>query len=412
MWKKLVAQKYFCGFDLGELTVKAALLKNNDRETPELMGVYESRTAGFKNGSLTDIAELSECVHATITGLLGKTGLKVKDVQLGVGGALIDKRYSNAVIPLLEKGSKVISPHDLRKVQEQAKVLGAHMEEYVVHNFPQYYKVDDINTALNPLGLYGRKLEVHTLLVLVKNTLLQNLVKAVNQAGFDVANVFYTSYSYADVCLSEYHRRQGCVLVDMGAFFTDILIFKDGFLKYVVNIPLGGEHLTQSIANRLGIHPDLAEEIKRSYAFALSADARSDEEILIKNAEGYTPIKKEVIGQALESTVSRFVDLVMGAVNNSGLYDQLGAGVVLAGGGSLLPGLEERIEQAAKLPVKAAKISLNSKRLQHAAKYCAAVGLAGSGLTRAMGAVSAQEGAMTFKQSFSNKVRELYQEYF
>ncbi len=412
MWKKFTAQKYFCGFDLGALTVKAALIKDQENQAPELLGVYESKTVGFKNGSLTDIGELSECVHSTISGLLGKTGIKLKDIQLGVGGELIEKRYSNAVIPLLDRGSKVISPHDLRKVQDQAKLLGAHMEEHVLHNFPQYYKVDDVNMALNPLGLYGRKIEVHTLLIMVKQILLQNLIKSINQAGYDVANVFYTSYSSAEASLSEYHRRQGCVLVDMGTLNTDILIFKDGFLKYVVNIPLGGEHLTQSISNRLNIHIDLAEEIKRSYAFASSSEIRSEEEILIKSGEGYLPLKKEVIAQALETTVSRFVDLVMEAVKNSGLADQINAGIVMNGGGSLLPGLEERLEQATGMPVKTAKITITAKRLPQAAKYCAAVGLAQAGLTRAAGISTVQDGSMSFKQRFSNKVVELYQEYF
>ncbi len=412
MWKKLVSQKYFCGFDLGTLTVKAALLKDQDNQPPELVGVYETKTAGFKNGALTDINELAECMHLTISGLVGKTGVKIKEVQLGVGGEMIQKQYSHAVIPLLERGSKVISPHDVRKVKEQAKILGASMEEYVLHNFPQYYKVDDINTALNPLGRYGRKLEIRTLLLLVKNIQLQNLVKAVNQAGFDVPNIFYTSYTSAEACLSEYHRRQGCVLVDIGALMTDILIFKDGFLNYVVNISLGGEHLTQSIANRLDIPFDLAEEIKKSYAFALSSEGRTDEEILIKNAEGYTPIKKEIIAQSLEPAVARFVDMVLQAIKNSNLENEIKAGIVMTGGGSLLPGMEERIELAAKMSVKVAKINITAKRLPYAAKFCAAVGLAQSGLTRARGLSTGQDASMGFKQRMANKVVELYQEYF
>jgi len=414
MFRKIISQKYFCGFDLGTQTVKAALIKDHDQQSPELLGVYEAKTAGFKNGSLTDMSELAECIHLTIAGLLGKTGVKLKDIQLGVGGELISKHYSNAVIPLLERGSKVISYADVRKVKDQSKLLGATMEEHVLHNFAQYYKVDDVNTALNPLGLYGRKMEVQTLMILVKNVLMQNLVKAVNQAGFDVSNVFYTSYSSAEASLSEYHRRQGCALVDIGSLMTDILIFKDGFLKYVVNIPLGGEHLTQSIANRLGIHFDLAEEIKKSYAFALSSESRSDEEILIKNEDGYTPIKKEIIAQALEPAVARFVEMVLQAVNSSQFPGEIKAGIVMSGGGSLLPGLEERIEQAAQMPVKIGKLNITAKRLPQAAKYFGAVGLAQSGLRRSRGIVSPeeQEGQMSMKQKFSDKMMELYQEYF
>lgn len=412
MWKKLVSQKYFCGFDLGTLTVKAALLKSQDKQPPELVGVYETKTEGFKKGVLTDFHELAECVHLTVAGLTGKTGIKLKNIHLGVGGEMLQKRYSNAVIPLLERGSKVISLNDLRKVKEQAKILGASMDDSVVHSFPQYYKVDDVNIALNPLGLYGRKIELNTLLLLAKNIQLQNLTKAVNQAGFDVANISYASYSSAEACLSEYHCRQGCVLLDIGALMTDVLIFKDGFLRYVVNLPLGGENLTESIAHRLDIPLDLAEDIKKSYAFALSSDVRSDEEILIKSVEGYIPVKKEMIAQSLESVVARFVDMVLQAIKNSNLENEIKAGVVMTGGGSLLPGLEERIEQALKMSVKVGKINVTTKRLPSAAKYCAAVGLAQTGLMRVCGLSTVSEVNIGLRQKISNKVVELYQEYF
>ncbi len=412
MFKNFVSRKYYCGFDLGTQSVKAALIKDLNNQPAEFLGVYEMKTAGFKNGVLVDLSELAECVHLTLAGLMGKTGIKLKDIQLGVGGEMIQKQYSTAVIPLLERGSKVISLNDIRKVKDQAKILGASIEEDVLHSFPQYYKVDDVKAALNPVGLYGRKIEINTLLLLVKHIQLQNLVKAVNQAGFDVANIFYTSYSSAQACLSEYHRRQGCVLVDIGSLLTDILIFHDGFLKYVVNIPLGAEHLTQSIANRLDIAFDLAEEIKKSYAFALSSQGRMDEEILIKNVQGYTPIKKEAIAQSLEPALARFVDMVLQAIKNSNLENDIKAGIVIIGGGSLLPGLEERIEQAAKMPVKVGKINITTKRLPYAAKYCAAVGLAQLGMAYTSGRLASQDGNVGLKQRISNKVVELYQEYF
>lgn len=412
MFGKITPKKYFCGFDLGTLSVKAALLKDQDQKPPELIGVYESKTAGFKNGVVTDLSELSDCVNATIAGLTAQTGVKFKDLQLGVGGEIIQKVYATAVIPLLERGSKVISPGDVRKVSDQAKLLGAAMEDEVIHNFPQYYKVDDVNTALNPLGLYGRKIEIYTLLMLVKNAGLQNLVKAVNQAGYNVSDIYYTSYSSAEACLSEYHRRQGCMLADIGSQITDILIFKDGFLRYAVTVPMGGDHLTQSLANRLGITFELAEEIKKSYAYAITGEGQSDEEILIKNTQGYTPIKKQALAHSLEPAVARFVDLVGQAVKNSNLENEIKAGIVMTGGGSLLPGLEERLELGIKLPVNVAKINITSKRLPQAPKYCGAIGLAQTALARTKGIAASQDGAMNLRQRLAYKVVELYQEYF
>lgn len=412
MWKRLIAEKYFCGLDLGALTLKAALIKDRPNQSPELLGVCESRTMGFKKASVTDLGELSECVHSAVAGLLGRAGIRLKDIHLGIGGELIEKRYSAAVIPLLERGSKVISPHDIKKVQRQANLLGANMDENVLHSFPQYYKVDDVNTALNPLGLYGRKIEINALLLLVNNTLLRNIVKAVNHAGYDVSNIFYASLSSAEASLSEYHRRQGCVLIDAGSMMSDILIFKDGQLKHVVNIPLGGEHVTSSIAGRLGLNFDLAEEIKKSYAFAISAEIPNDEEILIKREDGYVPIKKEIIAQAIEPTISRFVDVIIEAIKNSGLYDEIRAGIIMTGGGSLLPGLSERVEQATGIPVKVGKVGIAVKKLLNAPKYCAAAGLAQAGLNKSQGLASLSSGGAGLSARFSARLVELYQEYF
>ena len=108
---------------------------------------------------------------------------------------MVETRYSAAVIPLMDRGSKIITHRDVKKVATQARLLGVKMDEIVLHDFPQYYKVDDTNNALNPVGLYGRKLEIKTLLIIVKNNFIKNITKAVNQAGYDVADLFFSSLS-------------------------------------------------------------------------------------------------------------------------------------------------------------------------------------------------------------------------
>src|SRR5205085_9966372 len=96
---------------------------------------------------------------------------------------------------------------DIKKVHYQARLLGVNMEEVVIHDFPQYYKVDDANMALNPVGLYARKLEVQSLLLVAKNTLIKNITKAINQAGFDVMELVLSSIASADVALSADQKR-------------------------------------------------------------------------------------------------------------------------------------------------------------------------------------------------------------
>lgn len=428
MLRRLLARQYFCGLDVGSQTIKAGLIKGRKNHTLGLLGVNEVKTSGFKKASVTDLGELSECIHAALSGLARKTGVKLNEVQLGIGGELIETRLSSAVIPLVDKGSKVIGHRDVKKIQSQARFLGINMEETVLHNFPQYYKVDDVNTALNPIGLYGRKLAIHSLLIVTNNTLLKNLTKAVNQSGYDVSNLYFTSLSSTEVSLNEYQRRQGCIFIDIGSAMTHILIFQKGQLKHLVNIPLGGDEITRGIADHLGLAFDLAEEIKKSHALVLpqpcpsdqsaagvgekNLDGRSNEDILIKREGGYLPIKRKAISQAIEPVVSRLTCAIVETIKAQDIDEQANAGIVMAGGGALLPGLPERIEEEANLPVKIGKVNIAVKRLRNAAKYSSAVGLAKKGWQEAFGLTSHLNGHLEKASSLVNRVKELYQEYF
>lgn len=414
MLKKFMTEKHFVGIDIGAQGIKAGMIRLDESNQPQLLGVFEVKTTGFRKGSVSDINELTECVHATITGLSQKTGIKVKEVILGIDGNLIEKRFSSAIIPLTDRGNKVVTTQDIKKVHYQARLLGMNMEEVVIHDFPQYYKVDDVNMALNPAGLYARKLEVRSLLLVAKNTLIKNLTKAINQAGFDVMELSLSSIASADVALNAQQKRDGVVLVDIGSGVTDIVIFKDGLLRYLENIPLGGENVTRAIAEKLDLAFDLAEDIKQSYAVATGVESNNEEEILVKRDDGYVPIKKEIIMQAVEPVVDDCVRLILDSIKRSGFYDQINVGMLMVGGGALLPGLIERIEKSSNLPAKMGRVSLTLDKIHHAAKFASAIGLAQIGVTKSNSfAANSNNGHPANWRAFvANRVKELYQEYF
>ena len=271
-FKKVAQLQYFCGLDLGTHTMKASIVRAKDEENLDLMGVFETRTTGFKEASISDITELAECIQRTVQGVMQKTGIKIHAVQIGLSGSFLATHRSSAIIPLIDSGTKVISKFDLRKVAAQAKLLGVNLDEEIIHDFPQWYKVDDINTSINPAGLIGRKIETNLLLLTANSLRVRNLTKAVHQAGFEVNSVAFCGYAASDVAVDKIDKEQGCALVDIGANITSVIFFKDGMVGDVQFIPWGGNYVTQSIAERLSLTVDLAEEIKKTHAVASQAN--------------------------------------------------------------------------------------------------------------------------------------------
>ena len=412
--KRVLGDNVCVGLDIGAQRIKTCALKINAPGQLELLGVYDTPTQGFRDSSVSDLGELTESIGNALAGLSRKSGIKIKDVKIGIGGSLIESRFCSAVIPLLDKGNKVIVHGDVKRVNHQASLLGVKLEEEILHDFPQHYRVDDSNTAINPVGLYGRKLEVHMLLILSQATRMNNIIKAVNQAGYDAGSVFFSSLACAESSLSRKMRMDGCVLVDMGAQMTNILIFKDGYLKYVEYLHVGGDHITKALAHELNLTFDLAEDIKKSYATVIPGDLNNEEEILIKKESSYLPLRRDAVCRSIAGEVERLVEGVYQSLQRSGLFDQMNAGIVMVGGGSLLSGLMEMIEAKTKLPVAIGKIDLASSKINNAALFSAAIGCAHLGIKKneAAGLPNPAQAALHWPARLVHRLRELYQEYF
>lgn len=410
---RVLGEKIFCGLDIGSHAMKVAFVKVKDLKNMELIGAYQNKTHGMKESSVSDLGELSECIHSTIYALTKKIGVKVKEVQLGLGGSFFDFRETNTVMPLIDKGNKVIARRDLKKINKQAQLLGMKIEEEIVHDLPKRYNIDEMQVALNPLGLHGRTLGVQSLLILGHSNRLRNIVKAVQQGGYEVANLFFTSYVAAQHSLSSQDMKGGCILIDIGSDVTSILIFKEGILQFLHKINLGGNTFTRSITNHLNLTFDLAEEIKKSYAVALSSAQYQDEEILVKKESSYMPIKKEVIYNSIEPEIENLVTGIQAAVKSSGCFQQINGGITMIGGGALLPGLIERIAQQTNMEVRLGKIHVNAKKqFGSSALFSPVVGLAQNGYKKTLSYSISPNGHTHWAQFVADKVREMYQEYF
>lgn len=414
----MIREKYYCGLDMGAQKIKAGILKVKDAAQMELLGIYEQNTAGFRDGAVSDLGELSDCIHATVHTLLQKTSLKLKEVQLGVGSDLIEVREGGTTIPLVDRTNKIITRRDIKKVNDQARLLSLKMDEEILHDLPQQYLVDEVNRALNPGGLYGRKLGVQSLMIFTNANRIRNIVRAVHQAGYEVPNVFFTSYAAGEAALDDASPGepvggcgQGRILIDIGARATSVLLFQENILRRLKKIAIGGDAFTRRIAERLNLPLDLAEEIKRSYAATLEAYHSSDEEILVKRDSAYKPVKGKDICAAIEPGVQELLENIQDVLREFGVLDDLETGIIMTGGGSLLTGLIERINQATRHPARLTGMNVASARSPgNAALFAGVVGLAKSGFKQSLRYSLSPDGH--WRANLVSRFKELYHEYF
>ncbi len=403
--------KVYFGLDIGSRRLKAAAITYNRHHGFQLVAVHEIPAMALEGPSVRDLGELSESINSLLKHLSKKAGVKTKGIQLSISGHVVSPRYSSTIVPLLDRGTKVITAGDVRRINKQACLLGTKMEEEILHAFSQYYLIDNLTEAINPVGLHGRRLETRFLLAVINEEILKNFTKAVTLAGYEVEHVYFSTYAASHAVLDEKMKKEGCAVIDIGAGVTAILYLRDGVLKHFDILKVGGDYVTSAIAQSLAIPFEFAEDIKKSYVDVTESNS-GEEEVLIKKEQLYKPVKRRVINEATQEPVRKMVEAIIEAMHNSPYYNQITHGTIVTGGSCLLPGLLEEIEKRLRIPVRLAKVKIEISRLSKPTIYAAAVGAAQLAANKRSAKILSPSHQLSFLQRFLERSKELYQEYF
>ena len=406
-------KKIFCSLDVGNSKLTAVLAKI-EKQRIKVLANEILPVQGLCKGIVKDLASLADCIQQILDRLSKKSGVRIKRVLVSVNGEYINSRLSFAAFALSERANRHISSSDLKYLRRQARLLGANIDETLLHEFPQDYILDEKHPTFNPLGLLARKIQLNSLLLSAPQALLGNIRTAVVQAGYDVEDIVYSGIASSFSALSEKEKSKGVLLIDLGACFTSLLFFKDNILRDFKIIPFGGNNITENIAEGLGVSWDLAEDIKKSSLILSLADTERSDTVVIRRSGSYKTLERKSIYDSTIIKIEEFLDKIKSAIDSSAWRDKVECGIVSVGGAANLEGILEKIESQTKMHVRLGYIN-NASLISDIVgpQYAAAVGLIEYASNEKNLPVLKNYivGKNTFERT-ANFLRHLYHEYF
>ncbi|MFA5287021.1 MAG: cell division protein FtsA [Candidatus Omnitrophota bacterium] len=413
---------YICALDIGSSKIAVVLAEFKKKKLINIC--FDSLSVkGMKEGAIIDSTNLIGMVSKILKGLKAKSGVNIKFVSVNISGQDIITKHSRAVIPLAERGNKVISIADIQRVNEQARILGSSLEDEIIHMIPLNYSIDAKSDILNPLGLYSHKLEVDLYLVCSKLSSVQSLTRIISQSGYEIKDLFLSGIATSKAVFGPGLKDGLNILCDLGSDTTELLIFKEGLLKDIQVLPFGGNDLTRKLSENLKIPMDLAEDIKRSYGFVGNPqDIGEDKEILVKKNEFYKPIKQRLVSEVVTTAAGEVCLKIKEALEKRvELYEV--NNFIIVGRTILLGGFIETLEKALNLPVKLGRInnleiiSLIKENSglsgQKYLNYLTCLGMICETLEKKpLGTLPLYQPAKNIVLKTLNRVKEVYQEYF
>jgi len=171
----------------------------------------------------------------------------------------------------------------------------------------------------------------------------QNIYRCIEKASRDVADIVLEPLASSFAVLHPDEKEMGVALVDIGGGTTDIAVFEDNMIRHTAVVAVAGNQITEDIRKGLAIMRSDAEQLKCQYGVAVSGLVDEDLEISIAGIPGRPEkiVRQSTLSQIIQPRVEEILEIVDQELKRSGYAGQLGAGVVLTGGGSLIPGTIE-----------------------------------------------------------------------
>ena len=341
---------FFTGLDIGTSSIKVLVAEHVNGEM-NVIGVSNAKSAGVKDGIIVDIEAASNAIKNAVSQAEEKAGISINLVNVGLPANLLQIEATQGMIPVTSD-SKEITDADVENVVRSALTKSMTPDREVITFIPEEFTVDGFQGIRDPRGMMGIRLEMRGLLYTGPRTVLHNLRKTVERAGLQVENIIISPLAMIKSVLNEGEREFGATVIDLGGGQTTVASVRNQELQFTNIYQEGGDYVTKDISKVLKTSQKLAEGLKFNYGEAYVPSV-GDEVFHVEVIGEVEPVQvsEKYLAEIISARIKHIFDQIKQDLERRHLLD-LPGGIVIIGGGAILPGIEELAQEVFGVNVK------------------------------------------------------------
>lgn len=348
----MAKEEIVVGLDIGTTKV-CTVVGHGDASgklTVDGVGIVPSR--GIKKGVVIDVEDTVTAVRDSVERAKHMAGVEVGAVIAGVTGDHIQSANRRGSVTVASADG-TIDQNDIERVL-QAAAMDVPREREIIHSMPRDFTVDGHRGVRRPTGMCGKRLEVETHVVTGMESFLNNIVQCVERAGLVAEALVLEPIATSEAVATQDERELGVALIDIGGGTSDIAVFSEGSIILSDVISVGGNHVTRDISIGLRTPFEIAERLKIERGVASPALVPQGDalEVMAAGSGERLSMPRSVLGEIIEARMTELLEMARDAIGLARLQKRVPAGVILTGGGALLPGAIDLAQQVFDAPVR------------------------------------------------------------
>lgn len=349
-------QEYFVGLDIGTSQVRCVvgMMDPGGGHVPSIIGHGQAPNHGMRRGTVVHVDEAADAIVQAVTEAERISGKQINHATVNVNGGHVMGINSEGVIAI-SAANREITPDDRLRVEEAATIVSLPANREIVQFFAKNYSLDGQRNVKDPVGMHGVRLEVDAHIVTAATPNMRNLDQALEKAEIRATHHTVSGLAAAEAVLTRQQREAGTLLLDIGAGTTNLIVFEDGEVQHVAVLPIGGQHITNDLAIGLKTDIDIAEKVKIEHANLKDGVKKSTATLRI-GAKTHQFDFEDIV-MVTEARVDELLEHVDKELHKIKRAGKLPGGVVLTGGTSNLPGLDEFAKEKLQLPARVGNLT-------------------------------------------------------
>ena len=336
--------------DFGTTTFRALATEISPSGQLTVVGCAQERAEGFQDGDFVNLGAGAECIARVIGGLEKSCDIFVNAFTYNISGSHLRSVRATSQVPV-GPAPRPIRAEDVDEARQLARSMKIPFDHKILAVTPVEFAVDRVRGVVDPVGRFGSQLELQAHLITGSRSVLHNIEHAVESAGCRPFGEEVDVLAAGEALVTRDDRADGAMLVDIGGHASNWAVYRKGAVIATGAVPLGGHHLSNDLAHGLRIPFEEAEKVKRLRGVVLRSlvDHVPVETLFEDTRPEETP---GLVAAILEPRFEEILTLVKNDFGDRRTLSQLGAGVILTGGGSRCRGSAQLCEEIFDLPTE------------------------------------------------------------
>lgn len=337
-------------------TVCLIATPNRDGRASRIVGVGLAPSDGMQSGMIVDLAAAEAAIRTAIAEAETVAGVRLEHIDVSINTASLASRAFAASIAVPDG---IVSRHALSNLEESVRRKAGAPGRQLLQLEARGYSADAGCWVPDPVGLPAERLAAQIFSVSADRPAISNLSRTIERCYLNCRRLVPGPIASAIGVTRDEERRQGCLVIDVGAGVTGLTAFLEGRPVFASTLPLGSAQITRDIGHALRTPLQEAERIKTLYGTVLIAQSDQHDVFTyaaIGDGEAHEQRStKADLARIIQARMAHLLHLVREQFASAGLLDGNTARIILCGGGSELTGLQSFAESVFRRPVRAGR---------------------------------------------------------